>query len=94
MLDVPLPPPAYGIYHGPLQVISESLPRVEYLCHTQYGSPVRDGALALGCQWWNGSLCVIVIPQVADPVTPALARRVTVHELGHCSGWPADHPRY
>jgi hypothetical protein len=94
MLDVPLPPPSYGIYHGPLQVLVETLSQVEYDCHTRFGHAVNVGDLALGCQWWNGTLCVIVIPVIADPVTPELARRVTLHELGHCSGWPADHPRY
>jgi hypothetical protein len=93
MLDVPLPPPSYGIYRGELQVISTSLADVEFRCHTQFGNPVRTGDLALGCQWWNGSLCVIIIPEIKDPVSPELQRRVILHELGHCSGWPADHPR-
>ena len=92
--DVPLPPPAYSTpYHGPLQVIDATLPEVEQLCRTQWGDHVRSGYQTLGCQWWKGATCLIVVPWAQGEVTPELRIRVTLHELGHCQGWPADHPR-
>lgn len=35
--------------------------------------------------------CVVVLPAPVSARTAALLRR---HELGHCNGWPADHPDY
>jgi hypothetical protein len=54
----------------------------------------QDKPGMLGCAWHNSESCVIYL--VEDKVmrergynTGTLLR----HEIGHCNGWPPDHPR-
>jgi len=46
-----------------------------------------DGGVA--CSWQSNGTCHIVIPN--DGVASADAFRQ--HEIAHCNGWPANHPR-
>lgn len=44
----------------------------------------------LGCALWGNGFCTIVIIDHEHRNTkPAAVRE---HELGHCNGWPGDHP--
>ena len=53
-------------------------------------------ALAYGCarnaEPDRTMFCVIVIPAIDGLVTPHVQERIRLHEIGHCAGWPADHP--
>jgi hypothetical protein len=44
-----------------------------------------------GCSLSNpdGSCTIVYIDRTVNGVTPMAVRR---HELGHCNGWPSNHP--
>jgi hypothetical protein len=97
-----LPPPQYDV-PPPMPVIEQVLPwsEVQRICHAgqMRRSPgalearadfIFHGCSLTGVVWdgaaqrfVNGKGCLIV--RIDDET----ARR---HELGHCNGWPADHP--
>jgi hypothetical protein len=77
---VPVPPAEFDHpYHG--KVIEQRLSRsqVESLCHGP------------ACSWRDKkAVChIAIVSDIRDGRVVALVRR---HELGHCNGWPADHP--
>jgi hypothetical protein len=83
-----LPPPEFiGAYKG--FVIERVLPRPEM------NRECRE--FASGCarraEPDPTTFCVIVIPAIDGLVTPQVQERARLHEMGHCAGWPADHPR-
>ena len=82
-----VPPPEFiGTYKG--LVIERVLPRPE----VNRECP----AFANGCARLSepdpSMFCVIVIPAIDGLVTPQVQERIRLHEIGHCAGWPADHP--
>jgi hypothetical protein len=87
------PPPAIydHAYRGALTVRQGSLAQVEHYCHTMHGivSPYH----ALGCSKVDPHSCFLMIPRVEGPVTASIQAQIRRHELAHCNGWPADHPR-
>jgi hypothetical protein len=75
------PPPQYDhAYHG--HVIERRLSQLEifFLCHGP----------APACSWVSKGVCHIVFPNhQKDERAIALIRQ---HEIGHCNGWPGNHP--
>jgi hypothetical protein len=75
------PPPQYDHpYHG--QVIEQRLSflQIIQLCH---------GPTA-ACSWVSNGVCHIALSQAEeDDRLIALMRQ---HEIGHCNGWPSNHP--
>ena len=55
-------------------------------------SRVCDMAARGGLNLIATMFCVIVIPAIDGLVTPHIQERIRLHEIGHCAGWPADHP--
>jgi hypothetical protein len=45
--------------------------------------------LTVACSWQSAGTCHIVIPNDGQTSVDAYRR----HEIAHCNGWPADHPR-
>ena len=88
-----IPPPAIydHAYRGRLSIRQGSMAEVEHYCHTMQGivSPYR----ALGCAKVNGNNCFLMIPRIGGPVTASIQGQIRRHELAHCNGWAADHPR-
>lgn len=86
------PPAIYDHdYRGPLRVLQGSLQELEDTCHLGFG--IITSMTALGCSWWAGDVCIVVLPIVGGQITPALRYAVWKHERAHCLGWPKDHPR-
>ena len=51
------------------------------------------GSNIIGCAYRSGDSCRVVI--VTDNLLKAAnstRARIMRHELGHCNGWPGDHP--
>ena len=84
---IPLPPPEYDHPYSGIVVttVAKSLEHVRELC------PIPNAKY--GCAFRYGTGCLIVLAPDADIVavgwTTELAKR---HEIGHCNGWPANHP--
>jgi hypothetical protein len=76
----PIPPVEFdGPYKGRLTVTNlEDYGIIRYIC--------RDHT-AVACAIHTPTSCLILL----GPGTWS-NKRVMQHELGHCSGWPADHP--
>ena len=90
-MDIPLPPAVYDHgYRGALIARRGTPAQVEYFCHTLQGvvSPYR----ALGCAKVTADRCVIMITRVGGHITAHVHAQLRRHELGHCNGWPANHP--
>ena len=48
-----------------------------------------DAPEGVACAWVSDNTCFIILPD--DELAPVdIYRR---HEVAHCNGWPADHPR-
>lgn len=81
-----LEPPARYLhrYHG--QVIEQVLPvaEVRKICRTK-GLWQADA-----CSWEAKGKCFIVVPSNGPARDVEAYKR---HELAHCNGWPASHPR-
>ena len=45
--------------------------------------------LGVACSWQSNGVCHIVLPN--DEYAPVATFRR--HEIAHCNGWPANHPR-
>ena len=88
-----LPPPAIydHAYKGRLTVQQGTMAQVEHYCHTTHGivSPYQ----ALGCSKVGEQSCFLMIPRVGGPVTGSIQAQIRRHEIAHCNGWPASHPR-
>ena len=89
VLDIPLPPARYDrAYTGELKTINADIADVHKLCGSPYGLRV------FACAKPDIGKCTIVLPRVEDGgVTKQQRERLRRHEIGHCNGWPADHPR-
>lgn len=76
----PLPPIKYDKpYKGKLTVI-----------HTD--NVIGEcGGWALACAYWDKGWCKVVLPK-KESVSKAQYARLWRHEIGHCNGWPGDHP--
>ena len=86
------PPAIYQrAYRGALTVRQGTLSQVEHYCHTMQGivSPYR----ALGCSKVDEGSCFVMIPKIGGPVTASIQAQIRRHELAHCNGWAAHHPR-
>ena len=94
-----LPPAKYDVpYTGLLKIWISPLPVIEYFCR---------GESRTGCTWPSENECTILILEPIaerknfDTIT-AEGRAITDvkgnlalflrHELGHCNGWPKNHP--
>jgi hypothetical protein len=88
-----LPPPAIydHAYKGRLTVQQGTMAQVEHYCHTTHGivSPYQ----ALGCSKVDEHKCFLMIPRVGGLVTAFIQAQIRRHEIAHCNGWPANHPR-
>ena len=84
---ISVPPPQFiGTYKG--LVIERVLPRPEMNREcTEFAS-----GCARRAEPDPTTFCVIVIPAIDGLVTPQVQERIRLHEIGHCAGWPADHP--
>lgn len=85
---VPLPPKEYDHpFKGKLNVVKLQPMDVHVRCtgtrQMLYGSYVE------ACAEPFGDYCTIVLPIVGKPEYLIRLRR---HEVGHCNGWPRDHP--
>jgi hypothetical protein len=79
------PPEQYDHpYDGPVDESVMPVSEVRALCAS------IGAAFGVACAWvTEDDVCHIVLPN--DYQAPvALYRR---HEIAHCNGWPADHPR-
>jgi hypothetical protein len=84
MIAVLEPPPQYNHpYKGPVAEIVMSLAQARALCR-------KHGAIADACSWIKDGKCYIVMPRDGPVKALAPYRR---HEVAHCNGWPAHHPR-
>src|SRR5215475_1692669 len=91
-LNFPYLPPAEfdHPYDGQLKIIRvPTREEVQWLCLG--GLP--PAAIACAKRWMFSNTCAIVI--IADDVlatTDLTYELVLQHEIGHCNGWPGDHP--
>ena len=79
------PPARYDHpYNG--RVVERVVPKAEVpsLC-----MPMRADLLAAACSLESNGTCSIVLP--SDGRAPVSTFRR--HEIAHCNGWPANHPR-
>jgi hypothetical protein len=85
-----LPPVQYDHpVSGPVEVIDiESEERLRQLCHM---TQTHQGTNVIGCAGRKPDRCVIYLGPI--PASSGITRNINLrHELGHCNGWPADHP--
>jgi hypothetical protein len=45
--------------------------------------------LGVACSWESNNTCYIVLPNNGYAPVDVFRR----HEIAHCNGWPANHPR-
>ena len=45
--------------------------------------------LTVACSWQSNDTCYVVIPNDGQAPVDTYRR----HEIAHCNGWPANHPR-
>jgi hypothetical protein len=79
------PPARYDHpYAGP--VVERVVPEAEVrsLCMS-----MGADAIGVACSWQSNGTCYIVLPSDGRAPVEAFRR----HEIAHCNGWPADHPR-
>lgn len=86
-------PPARFDHPFPGTLVEEPLPRdqVLKLCPKLLSQFKIPGEVTRGCSiLLKPDLCLIVyIDKPYHGTEPAAVKR---HEVGHCDGWPADHP--
>jgi hypothetical protein len=86
------PPAIYDhAYNGRLSMHEGTMAQVEYYCHTRQG--IVSEYQALGCSIPEGRSCFIMIPRIGGPVSASIQAQIRRHEIAHCNGWPANHPR-
>jgi hypothetical protein len=88
-----VPPPAIydHTYKGALTMRQGTMAQVEHYCHTMQG--IVSSYRALGCSKPDGTSCFVMIPRIGGPVTASIQAEIRRHEIAHCNGWPAHHPR-
>jgi len=81
-----LEPPARYNHPYSGQVVERVVPEAEVrsLCMSMGADPISTA-----CSWQSNGTCYIVLP--SDGRAPVSTFRR--HEIAHCNGWPADHPR-
>lgn len=81
-IPMPAPPPSRfdGPYRGELHVVVVPLAQMAANCM----------GLAYACAFGGPGYCRIYLPKEASGAVLAALRR---HEIAHCNGWPAHHPR-
>jgi hypothetical protein len=89
-----LPPPQYD-HEFPAQLTVETVATQAELARICPNAAARTPNM-IGCaiRANDGSSCRIIL--VPDSIIQALhstRSRILRHEIGHCNGWPADHPR-
>lgn len=72
-----LDPPMQQPYTGPLTEWIMPAPQVDAYCRS---AGAKERGQIIGCQFWVGKHCFIVLSQHA---VPALRK----HEIAHCNGW-------
>ena len=80
-----LPPEKYDVaIHTSVEVIDvKSRDELHKICG-------HVGVNILGCALVGTMICRVYL---LDPMPAGLTRNIVLrHELGHCAGWPADHP--
>jgi hypothetical protein len=86
------PPAIYDhAYNGRLSMHEGTMAQVEYYCHTRQG--IVSEYQALGCSIPEGRSCFIMIPRIGGPISASIQAQIRRHEIAHCNGWPANHPR-
>lgn len=79
MAHANLPPKRFDHpYKGKLKVTYLGKTAMRFVC---------GGAIA--CAYGGGRSCHIYLPKFKTPDPLWMIRR---HEIGHCNGWPANHP--
>lgn len=85
-----IPPPQYDhAVKGAVQITDvETTERLLEVCR---GAFIPSGAILVGCAQVTPELCRIYLGPI--PSWTGITRNINLrHELGHCIGWPADHP--
>lgn len=81
------PEPYDGQYTGQLTVVRVPQAKVVEMCRELIEGVTEKQK---GCAVWRGNSChVVIIDRIYRGSRPIDVLR---HELGHCNGWPADHP--
>ncbi len=85
IFEIALPPPQYDYpYQG--EVVINYVLSPDEMNRRCYGV----GRQIIACAFTGDGHCTILIwSQVASEQRPTLIR----HELAHCNGWPAHHPK-
>jgi hypothetical protein len=79
------PPTQYNHpYDGPVDERVMLVAEVRALCRS-----VGASSPFVACAWVSDRVCHIVLPN--DEQAPVSTYRR--HEIAHCNGWPANHPR-
>jgi hypothetical protein len=88
-----IPPPAVydHAYTGRLAVQQGTMAQIEHYCHTMHG--IVSPHQALGCAKIGEHRCFVVIPRIGGQITASIQAQIRRHEIAHCNGWPANHPR-
>jgi len=89
------PPAAYsGAYSGQLYIMQIPQHQIPEQCRILF----RNHGLTWdkmsedqkGCAAIAGNSCTIIIP--TEAFQGASVESVAKHEIGHCNGWPSEHP--
>lgn len=81
------PPEQYRFDPPSVQVLTVAPAQVKALCDPFNRLPLASA----GCQLVSAMpKCVVII---LDTLPADIQAKVREHEVAHCNGWPADHPR-
>lgn len=90
------PPARYDHpYEGKLTVIRLPQADVVKACDELFkaNNPKRRTSMQQrGCSAWVKREAICTVITIDAPYLGATPEAVLRHELGHCNGWPADHP--
>lgn len=90
MID--LPPFQYEFYEGGLVVVERTAAIIQDICKLMYTQAVPFGQHLLACSVRGFNSCAIFLPKVDLNTSQITHDLLLKHELGHCAGWPANHP--
>ncbi len=84
-------PPSHYIhsYPGVVQTLEVPVDALQIFCAT---APRKRALPVAACSVAGDGQCTILIRPADDFVEPMRAA-VLLHELAHCLGWPATHPK-